>query len=189
MGGGGGDSSVFKEKLRQDQTGGGSSVPQNTIWRSNGEYTKNHNIILLLFMLKVTVKIYYRFANLDSDRLFVTCRKHRFIELANLQIPKNVDLSKSMNTKKVIEPSIANYEKNIGCPPLITTLKLRWAPSIGYISRRCMQIYSSLLGAYSHIKIYYAPPPKAPPPRKKEKSQLTGSVENSPLAPIPSSIK
>ncbi len=91
-------------------------MPQTTIWRSNGEYTKNHNIILLLFMLKVTEKIYYRF--------FVTCRKHRFIELANLQIPKNVDLSKSMNRKKVIEPSIVNYEKNIGCPPLINTTTL-----------------------------------------------------------------
>jgi hypothetical protein len=43
----------------------------------------------------------------------------RFIELANLQIPKNVNLSKSINRKKVFEPSIANYEKNIGCPPLL----------------------------------------------------------------------
>ncbi len=67
-------------------------------------------------MLKVTVKIYYWFANLDSDRFFVTCRKHRFIELANLQIPKNIDLSKSMKRKKVIEPSIANYEKKYRVP-------------------------------------------------------------------------
>ncbi len=84
-------------------------------------------------MLKVTVKIYYQFANLDSNRFFVTCRKHRFIELANLQIPKNVDLSKSMNRKKVIEPSIANYEKNIGCPPLLIYLYLVFFSSIQVI--------------------------------------------------------
>ncbi len=33
-------------------------------------------------------------------------------------MPKNVDLSKSINREKVIEPSIANNEKNIECPPL-----------------------------------------------------------------------
>jgi hypothetical protein len=64
-------------------------------------------------------------SNLDSDRSFFTCRKHRFIELANLQIPKNLDLSKSSNRKKVIEPSIANHEKNIGCPPLLNCPSLR----------------------------------------------------------------
>ncbi len=62
----------------------------------------------------------YRFANLDIDRYFRTYRKHRFVELVILQIPKNLDLSKSNNRKKVIEPSIANHEKNIGCPPLET---------------------------------------------------------------------
>jgi hypothetical protein len=35
-----------------------------------------------------------------------------------MKMPKNVDLSKSINREKVIEPSIANNEKNIGCPPL-----------------------------------------------------------------------
>ena len=69
----------------------------------------------------MTVKIYYRFANLDSDRFFVTCGKHRLIELANMKMPKNVDLSKSINREKVIEPTIANNEKNIGCPPLLNT--------------------------------------------------------------------
>ncbi len=64
----------------------------------------------------MTVKIYYRFANLDSDRFFVTCRKQRFIELANLQIPKNLDLSKSNNRKKIIKPSIANHEKKYRVP-------------------------------------------------------------------------
>jgi hypothetical protein len=38
-------------------------------------------------------------------------------------MPKNVDLSKSINREKVIEPSIANNEKNIGCPPLVTETK------------------------------------------------------------------
>ncbi len=36
-----------------------------------------------------------------------------------MKMPKNVDLSKSINREKVIEPSIANNEKNIGCPPLL----------------------------------------------------------------------
>jgi hypothetical protein len=36
-----------------------------------------------------------------------------------LQIPKILDLSKSNNREKVIEPSTANHEKNIGCPPLM----------------------------------------------------------------------
>jgi hypothetical protein len=36
-----------------------------------------------------------------------------------MKMPKNVDLSKSINREKVIEPSIANNEKNIECPPLI----------------------------------------------------------------------
>jgi hypothetical protein len=36
-----------------------------------------------------------------------------------MKMPKNVDLSKSINREKVIEPSIANNEKNIGCPPLV----------------------------------------------------------------------
>ena len=58
--------------------------------------------------------------SIDSDRFFVTCRKHRLIELANMKMSKNVDLSKSINREKVIEPSIANNEKNIECPPLIT---------------------------------------------------------------------
>ena len=35
-----------------------------------------------------------------------------------MKMPKNVDLSKSINREKVIEPSIANNEKNIECPPL-----------------------------------------------------------------------
>ncbi len=35
-----------------------------------------------------------------------------------MKMPKNVDLSKLINREKVIEPSIANNEKNIGCPPL-----------------------------------------------------------------------
>jgi hypothetical protein len=36
-----------------------------------------------------------------------------------MKMPKNVDLSKSINREKVIEPSIANNEKNIECPPLV----------------------------------------------------------------------
>jgi hypothetical protein len=68
-----------------------------------------------IYYLKGTV---YRFANLDIDKFFLTYRKHRFFKLVILQIPKNRDLSKSNNRKKVIEPSIANHEKNIGCPPL-----------------------------------------------------------------------
>jgi hypothetical protein len=36
-----------------------------------------------------------------------------------MKMPKNVDLLKSINREKVIEPSIANNEKNIGCPPLV----------------------------------------------------------------------
>ena len=39
-------------------------------------------------------------------------------------MPKNVDLSKSINREKVIEPSIANNEKNIGCPPLLMQLSV-----------------------------------------------------------------
>jgi hypothetical protein len=39
-------------------------------------------------------------------------------------MPKNVDLSKSINREKVIEPSIANNEKNIECPPDI--LRIHW---------------------------------------------------------------
>ena len=35
-----------------------------------------------------------------------------------MKMPKNVDFSKSINREKVIEPSIANNEKNIECPPL-----------------------------------------------------------------------
>ena len=35
-----------------------------------------------------------------------------------MKMPKNIDLSKSINREKVIEPSIANNEKNIECPPL-----------------------------------------------------------------------
>jgi hypothetical protein len=42
-----------------------------------------------------------------------------------MKMPKNVDLSKSINREKVIEPSIANNEKNIGCPPLGVTAKER----------------------------------------------------------------
>ncbi len=41
-----------------------------------------------------------------------------------MKMPKNVDLSKSINREKVIEPSIANNEKNIRCPPLWATLDL-----------------------------------------------------------------
>ena len=40
-----------------------------------------------------------------------------------MKMPKNVDLSKSINREKVIEPSIANNEKNIGCPPLVNLVK------------------------------------------------------------------
>jgi hypothetical protein len=36
-----------------------------------------------------------------------------------MKMPKNVDLFKSINREKVIEPSIANNEKNIECPPLL----------------------------------------------------------------------
>ncbi len=39
-----------------------------------------------------------------------------------MKMPKNVDLSKSINREKVIEPSIANNEKNIECPPLVFIL-------------------------------------------------------------------
>jgi hypothetical protein len=35
-----------------------------------------------------------------------------------MKMPKNVGLSKSISREKVIEPSIANNEKNIECPPL-----------------------------------------------------------------------
>jgi hypothetical protein len=38
-----------------------------------------------------------------------------------MKMPKKVDLSKSINREKVIEPSIANNEKNIECPPLAIT--------------------------------------------------------------------
>jgi hypothetical protein len=38
-----------------------------------------------------------------------------------MKMPKNVDLSKSINREKVIEPSIANNEKNIECPPLLVS--------------------------------------------------------------------
>ncbi len=41
-----------------------------------------------------------------------------------MKMPKNVDLSKSINREKVNEPLIANNEKNIECPPLrISPLK------------------------------------------------------------------
>jgi hypothetical protein len=42
-----------------------------------------------------------------------------------MKMPKNVDLSKSINREKVIEPSIANNEKNIECPPLLQTEDLK----------------------------------------------------------------
>jgi hypothetical protein len=45
-------------------------------------------------------------------------------------MPKNVDLSKSINREKVIEPSIANNEKNIECPPLL----------ILYLSHDCQML-------------------------------------------------
>ena len=41
-----------------------------------------------------------------------------------MKMPKNVDLSKSINREKVIEPSIANNEKNIECPPLTKSLRV-----------------------------------------------------------------
>jgi hypothetical protein len=43
-----------------------------------------------------------------------------------MKMPKNVDLSKSINREKVIEPSIANNEKNIECPPLAARHIRRW---------------------------------------------------------------
>ncbi len=41
-----------------------------------------------------------------------------------LQIPKNLDLSKSNNRKKFIKPSISKNEKNIGRPPLLSSFSL-----------------------------------------------------------------
>ncbi len=52
--------------------------------------------------------------------IFFTYRKHRFIELVILQIPKNLDFSKWNSRKKFSEPSTSNNEKNIGRPPLTT---------------------------------------------------------------------
>ena len=75
---------------------------------------------LSFFFIFFMLNLKYRSSNLGYPPIFFTYRKHRFIELANLQIPKNLDLSKSNNMKKVIEPSIANHEKNIGCPPLVS---------------------------------------------------------------------
>jgi hypothetical protein len=68
----------------------------------------------IFFMLNLK----YRSSNLGYPPIFFTYRKHRFIELAIRQIPKNLDLSKSNNRKKVVEPSTSNHEKNIGRPPL-----------------------------------------------------------------------
>jgi hypothetical protein len=47
-----------------------------------------------------------------------------------MKMPKNVDLSKSINREKVIEPSIANNEKNIECPPLFLSLNLIYSEAI-----------------------------------------------------------
>ncbi len=68
-------------------------------------------MVFAIFMLKVTVQIYYRFANLDSDQFFVTCRAsiYQISEPANSQKPRF----------EVIKPLIANHEKNIRCPPLV----------------------------------------------------------------------
>jgi hypothetical protein len=68
----------------------------------------------IFFMLNLK----YRSSNLGYPPIFFTYRKHRFIELAIRQIPKNLNLSKSNNRKKFVEPSTSNHEKNIGCPPL-----------------------------------------------------------------------
>ncbi len=108
----------------------GFPLPHSLQFRNMDEiFSSLHSLAFPTFPR--TVQIYYRFANLDSDRFFVTCRKHRFIELANLQISKNFDLSKSNNREKVIEPSIANHEKNIGCPPLaVIFIKILNSPSI-----------------------------------------------------------
>ncbi len=91
----------------------GFPLPHSLQFRNMDEiFSSLHSLAFPTFPR--TVQIYYRFANLDSDRFFVTCRKHRFIELANLQISKNFDLLKSNNREKVIEPSIANHEKISG---------------------------------------------------------------------------
>jgi hypothetical protein len=100
-------------------------------------------MVFAIFMLKVTLKNYYRFTNLDIDRFFFTCRKHRFIKLANLQIPKNLDLSKSNNRKKVIEPSIENHEKNIGCPPLFFIHIVRNAHKLRARRTLCKSVFFS----------------------------------------------
>jgi hypothetical protein len=76
----------------------------------------------MFFMLTVTVLIEYRFANLDINQFFFTYRKHRFIELVILQIPKNLDLSMSINRKQFVGPSTSNNEKNIWRPPLAVRL-------------------------------------------------------------------
>jgi hypothetical protein len=52
-----------------------------------------------------------------------------------MKMPKNVDLSKSINREKVIEPSIANNEKNIECPPL--EIRIRIHISVAYIHDAC----------------------------------------------------
>ncbi len=50
--------------------------------------------------------------------IFFTYRKHGFMELVILQIPKNLDLSMSNNRKQFVGPSTSSNEKNTGRPPL-----------------------------------------------------------------------
>ena len=61
-----------------------------------------------------------------------------------MKMPKNVDLSKSINSEKVIEPSIANNEKNIECPPL--EIRIRIHISVAYIHDACFGLGHSGTG-------------------------------------------
>jgi hypothetical protein len=91
-----------------------------------------------------------------------------------MKMPKNVVLSKSINREKVIEPSIANNEKNIECPPLM------------FIEDQ------AICASYEFAPRSPLPSPSPPPPvskldrrrdtgrRRKRDSLLTGKGEEVP---------
>ncbi len=77
-------------------------------------------------------------------QIFFTYRKHQFIKLVILQIPKNLDLSMSNNRKQFVGPSTSKNEKNIGRPPLHTFCSRSFA---GYLTgNSCVEVAALLHG-------------------------------------------